>query len=107
MVANTSDHNCDLDACVVANTSDHNCHSTQLQARTLIAPSRVTLRGAWHQAGDNFEPRHTTAQPREYDAEVLDLNGDLICSASENVLMFKLNSYSLYVRTHARGRKNK
>jgi hypothetical protein len=107
MVANTSDHNCDLDANVVANTSDHNCHSTQLQARTLIAPSRVTLRGAWHQAGDNFESRHTTAQPREYDAEVLDSNGDLISSASENVLMFKPLTAIRFTYGHMLGEEKK
>jgi hypothetical protein len=89
MFANTSDHKCELDANSASSTSDHISHSTQLQARTLIAPSRVTLKGAWHQAGDNFESRHTTAQTREYDVEVLDSNGDLITSASENVLIFK------------------
>ena len=110
MVANTSDHNCSLDACMVANTSDHNCNqdsSTPLQARTLIAPSRVTLSGTWHQAGDNFEPRHTTAPSGEYDAEVLDSNGDLISSASENVLMFKSLTAIRFTYGHMLGEEKK
>ena len=92
IVANTSDYNCNLDAYMVANTSDHNCNqdSTPLQARTLIAPSRVTLSGTWHQAGDNFESRQPcTAKSGDHDAELFDSNGDLIIDASESVLIFK------------------
>ena len=88
-------------------TSEHSNPSTQLQARTLIAPSRVTLKGAWHQAGDNFESRHTTAPKGEYDAEVLDSNGDLITSASENVLIFKPLAPVLFKFGHMLGDENK
>jgi hypothetical protein len=95
---------------MVANTSDHPCSSdstTPLQARTLIAPSRVTLSGTWHQAGDNFESREPrTAKSGDHDAELFDSNGDLITDASENVLIFKPLAPIRFEYGHMLGEEN-